>query len=175
MTIIRTRCSIFALMYSTFPTVINPWTVAHNAELIEGKFDLSLFERVISLQNKQHGDVLAKVQISKVSKDKLSVTGQLNYDLALVCQRCLEAMPEHYDFPFELIIVKYEALLESLPKGEDGIVCEESLDLIQLLEEEVLLKLPMIARHDNCVGLTTEEKLEKGGQTPFASLKDLMN
>ncbi len=162
-------------MYSTFPTVVNPWTVANNAELIEGKFDLSLFERVISLQNKQQGDVLAKVQMSKISKDKLQINGQLAYDLRLVCQRCLEEMPMHYDFAFELIIVKYEALLETLAEDEDGIVCEESLDLIQLLEDEVLLKLPMIARHDSCAGLTNEEKLEKGGQTPFASLKDLMN
>lgn len=163
-------------MTSTFPSVVNPWALARNAEVLNGKLDLSQFERVISSQNKQTGEVLATVQISKIDNGKLIVNGQLNYDLLLVCQRCLEEMPAHYDFTFELLIVKYEALLETLAEGDDGIVCEESLDLIQLLEDEILLKLPMIARHDDCAGLADEEEqLEQEVQTPFAALKDLMN
>lgn len=162
-------------MYSTFPTVINPWALAQQADLVTGKVDLSQMERVIASQNKQQGDVQVGFQITKIEKDKLLFQGQLSYDLALDCQRCLEEMPMTYQFEFELIIVKQESTLKTLTDDEDGMVCEENLDLIQLLEDEVLLRLPMIAKHDDCAGLDNEEKQEQSGQTPFASLKDLMN
>ncbi len=164
-------------MYSTFPKIVNPWTVIQKNETIHGALDLSDFERVIRSQNRQIGKVEAEIKINSLERNKLALLGHLKYHLAFSCQRCLETIEQDYDFNFQLIIVKFESLLSTLTEDEDGVVCDESLDLIQLLEDEILLRLPMIAKHDDCAGLKQEDKTEdsEGVQKPFASLKDLMN
>jgi uncharacterized protein len=73
--------------------------------------------------------------------------------LALACQRCLEAIV------FELDI---DSLLELVPEGvelsqdeleddtRDFLPVAGELDVAQLVEDEVLLALPVAPRHERC-------------------------
>lgn len=81
---------------------------------------------------------------------KLEVSGRL----ALVCQRCLGAM----EFPLQ---VENRLLLvppgqpwpedELSEDGYDAVEAEKEMALLPLIEEEVLLALPIAPRHENCL------------------------
>ncbi len=76
----------------------------------------------------------------------VKVEGPLN----LQCQRCLEALPYAVDVSNTLVIVSPGAqLAEELddPEAPDTIDADDALDVAALLEDEVLLSLPLAPRH----------------------------
>lgn len=66
----------------------------------------------------------------------------------MVCQRCLElvTLPIHSECSY--VVVKEGANTQSLPKGYDVLeLGEDPLDLLALIEEELLLALPIVPAH----------------------------
>lgn len=67
----------------------------------------------------------------------------------MTCQRCLGAMRHAVQIERALHLARNEAELErldALPDG-DAILVGETLDLVDLVEDEVLLSLPLAAMH----------------------------
>ncbi len=73
--------------------------------------------------------------------------------LSLACQRCLEAVPCDLDV---------DSLLELVPEGtelsqdeleddtRDFLPVVRELDVVELVEDEILLALPVAPRHEKC-------------------------
>jgi len=104
----------------------------------------------------------------------LKVHGQFD----LTCQRCLGAMPFTLDIDTELQVIPPGApwpdeVLEdgAVSLGADAIAANEALVLTELIEEEVLLALPIVPRHDGCA--PPERKDGKQATSPFAVLAQL--
>jgi uncharacterized protein len=72
--------------------------------------------------------------------------------LHLVCQRCLQAMTVVLDVQPVLRFVRGEALAEALDEhsDEDVLTLTPSLDLQPLIEDELILALPLVPRHPSC-------------------------
>lgn len=99
----------------------------------------------------------------------------------LTCQRCLTPYTFHIEADSTMLVAKDENTadqLESLlQEDEQGmleiIVGSKTLDVIELIEDEALLALPLSPRHDVC---PTEVKLEASTTqkktSPFAVLKE---
>lgn len=71
-------------------------------------------------------------------------------DVRLVCQRCLEPYQQHLELRNVLPIARNaEELLrwEADDPLLDALVAEERLDLAALVEDEILLSLPLAPRH----------------------------
>jgi uncharacterized protein len=102
-------------------------------------------------------------------------------ELVMRCERCLEPVTQSIksDFRFGLVSSEDEAGL--LPREFEPLLVEGSeLSLVDLLEDELLLSLPIVARHeDACSELLQKHKKDEGVQQdtyrPFAALKDLMS
>jgi len=109
------------------------------------------------------------------------VVGQLKTDLALICQRCLE----RYDIPVEVELklnwVKSEQDAKKLPLRYEPLLVESiPLKLNDVIEDELLLALPIIAMHEldecNAAKFVTNDKaaeIEKEKPNPFAVLAEL--
>ncbi|MBP8883128.1 MAG: DUF177 domain-containing protein [Pseudomonas sp.] len=66
----------------------------------------------------------------------------------MVCQRCLELVALPIRSECEYAVVRVGANTQSLPKGYDVLeVGEEPLELLGLVEEELLLALPIVPAH----------------------------
>jgi uncharacterized protein len=114
----------------------------------------------------------------------------------LECQRCLAPYEQAFNVDAIYRIVGTEAEAEEFPVDEDEvdvIVGSRQFDLIELIEEELLLSLPLVPKHDVCPevheSLTSgasgeeegggqDEADEKGGAeperpNPFAVLQGL--
>ena len=108
------------------------------------------------------------------SRDGSFLRLSVSAELVLECQRCLQAMP----YPLAV-----ETRLRLIPPGHawpedeleddsaDAIPAEEEMALLPLIEEEVLLALPIAPMHEVCASpLAGNKDLEP---SPFAVLAKL--
>jgi uncharacterized protein len=103
----------------------------------------------------------------------LEVQGQV----ALTCQRCLQAVEEPLNIQRSIRFVAHEqeALAEDLDSDEDVLALTETFDAMEWLEDECLLALPLVPVHDKCpqpLPLPNNEDAEETPH-PFAALAQL--
>jgi uncharacterized protein len=102
--------------------------------------------------------------------------------LALVCQRCMEAVDEVLDVEhtFRFVATESQAEAEDDESDEDVLALSPDFDLHALIEDELLMALPLVPRHEVCptgVRLSAQDEgfdaasAEK--PNPFAALAGL--
>ena len=72
--------------------------------------------------------------------------------LQMCCQRCLQPVAVPLDVDTQLRFVRDEALAEKLDEDseEDVLALPATLDLQALVEDELILALPLVPRHESC-------------------------
>lgn len=73
--------------------------------------------------------------------------GRIQATLNLRCERCGKPMEWPVSTTIRLYLVGSEAAAARLPDDADYVVAAESLNVLELIEEELLLALPLAARH----------------------------
>ena len=76
----------------------------------------------------------------------------VDVSLPLTCQRCLTAVnvPVQIDRSYRFVDTEAQAELEDDESLEDLLVASREFDLSALIEDEVLMDLPVVPRHDTC-------------------------
>ena len=99
--------------------------------------------------------------------------------LQLVCQRCLGALeyPLHIEVSLQLATTQAEIDANPLEAaGPERIVASREMRVRDLVEDELLLAIPLAPRHERCGG--REAQTERGSrekeQSPFADLRGLI-
>jgi uncharacterized protein len=84
--------------------------------------------------------------------DELRLHLQAHTALQLVCQRCLQPVTVVLDVQPSLRFVRGEAQAEALDEvsDEDVLALTPALDLQPLVEDELILALPLVPRHAAC-------------------------
>lgn len=131
-----------------------------SAELVDNSGDLAW-----TLQGAQHAS--GHPQLT------LSVAGEVK----LRCQRCLHPFSHALASQTVLVLARDEADADGIEAmlnddSIDVIVGSRTQDLVQLVEDEALLALPLSARHDTCPDGDTQRPDDKPA-SPFAVLKKL--
>lgn len=107
---------------------------------------------------------------------------QAQTELGMQCQRCLEPMRQALAFERSLRFVRDEATAEQLDEEleEDVLVWRKDFDLQALVEDELLMELPVAPRHEVCPSTPPMQvqthDFDAGEQekpNPFAALKAL--
>lgn len=100
--------------------------------------------------------------------------------IALQCQRCLGPVvtPVEIDDHFRFVHGEEAAEKEDVDSEEDVLAMPRSLDLHQLVEDELMLALPLVPRHDVCpaplpVPDNTDVPEDDEPVNPFAALAAL--
>ena len=72
--------------------------------------------------------------------------------LSLVCQRCLQPVGAALDFDrsFRFVADEKQAAAIDADIEEDVLVLSRNFDLVELIEDELLLALPLVPRHEIC-------------------------
>lgn len=73
-------------------------------------------------------------------------------DLSLQCQRCLAPVVQSLETERGFLFVADEATAEALDEDseEDVLVISRDFDALSLVEDELILALPLVPRHDVC-------------------------
>lgn len=104
----------------------------------------------------------------------LSVSGKVQ----LVCQRCLAPFAYDIDSSTKLMLGKDDAHADEIEEiiadeSVDVIVGSRSMDAMALIEDEALLALPQVPKHDVCPDTAQLDALKTEKKSPFAALKSL--
>jgi uncharacterized protein len=77
---------------------------------------------------------------------------QANVEVTLQCQRCLQAMqqPIAVDRWFQFVGNEDDAARLDEESEEDVLAASARFDLLELLEDELILALPIVPRHEDC-------------------------
>ncbi len=98
----------------------------------------------------------------------------------LACQRCLDVVDVRLqvDRTFRFVADEDTAAAQDDDSDEDLLVLGDDFNLHELIEDELVLALPMIARHASCPGATAAPQPDfgvavAGRPNPFAALAEL--
>jgi uncharacterized protein len=161
------------------PRLIEPRRFAHQGAVLRGVVPVAELHRLAEIGLAVDA-VQAELSFSLDEQRERIVSGQLQADLSLQCQRCLELMPVNLKCEINLALVRDEESARQLPGNYDPwIVAEEQADLYVLLEEEILLNLPYVVYHDSPCGSLVHSQVEVAEEVvsdkpnPFQVLKQL--
>jgi uncharacterized protein len=151
--------------------VIDSLEFARSGQALAGELPLSGLERLHDVLIETGGVLRYALRGDRDERNRPQLHLAIDGELRLQCQRCLEAL----DYPIAvrstlLLIPRGEQADEMLddPEAPDAIEASDELDVGQLIEDEVLLSLPLSPRHAEGACLSRTRVHEDGAEAPSA-------
>ena len=136
------------MLNGPIPPHVDPRKLADREATLEGKLELASLPRLCDPLADTAGTVQAKFHFARDEQKTVVIRSELEVEVKMVCQRCLELVALPIRSECEYAVVRVGANTQSLPKGYDVLdVGEEPLELLGLVEEELLLALPIVPAH----------------------------
>jgi uncharacterized protein len=159
---------------SRLKRISDAFAFTRDGRVLEGTLPISELERLHDLLVEVVGEVSFRLQGFKGERGEAMLQLEISGVLPLACQRCLDAVPCDLDV---------DSLLELVPEGaelsedeleddtRDFLPVERELDVAELVEDEILLALPVAPRHEKCGLPGAADAGER--INPFAALSGL--
>lgn len=132
------------------PTRLDVSRLARRAARIDGRFAVSECKRLVASLHDDTGTVTARISLHNDEAGHRVIEGTASADVQLLCQRCLEPFATGLHAEFRLAQVADDARAAALPDGLEPVICPDGmLDTRAMIEDELILVLPVVARHDD--------------------------
>ena len=133
------------------PLTLDPVRTAQKRLDYEGIYTRDLVERVAESVVSVDSDVECSMSFA-IDNQRLAVlTGDAKVSVTLECQRCGKSFPHqvYTQYCFSPIVKDEQA--EALPEAYEPIQVNEfgEIDLLALVEDEIILTLPVVPVHDS--------------------------
>lgn len=172
---------------------VDALALAHGGSAWQGEFRTRRFPRLIGVAASDVPSVQVRLQFALLD-GKPIIHGTMQGTMELICQRCMGRMQHEIDERFDLMLVESESQFDAVPESHEPWLTDSALtDVIELVEEQLLLALPLLAKHadeSECVAVAAKPKPAKqqqrapaatepdseapSAQRPFANLRDLL-
>ena len=157
------------------PATIDPVQLADRGAHLAGRLPLKAMSRLVRACLDDTGDVFVDLHFERSEDGSVRrMHGCLRAALRVTCQRCLEAMTLDVAAAPQLLLVRpgqQDSLLEQEP---DTLVVDKPLSLAEIVEDEMLLAMPMIPMHAPAQCPAVGHGLVRGGtgEIPEAAAHD---
>ena len=157
------------------PPVIDGLEFARTGSKLEGTWPVAGFAR---LRDSLYAGVGAiRYAIEGIAREQgyPALRVMIGGELQLVCQRCLGALGFPLSIAVFLELAVTQAEVDAVPVEPDGperIVAGREMRVHDLIEDELLLALPIAPRHESCQGKAAGAAREM--QSPFAGLRGIL-
>jgi uncharacterized protein len=155
---------------------IDPERIADKPHVIEGRVAVADLPRVCEIVATPEGELRYTVTARLDRQRRKGVSCIIEGFVFLTCQSSLEVFRHGVSVDDRLVLVEREAELppiEEEDEAEDYMVAEGALDILDLVEDAVLLALPMVPRKPGLEGAQEAKPPRKSGASPFAALASL--
>jgi uncharacterized protein len=155
---------------------------ASNGREISGEVLVAELERLQDLLENQQGNLTYSIRGGVDDQGIHYLDVSVNGRSQVRCQRCLEGMEYPIQLDTRLMLrdqasLDAEELLAGQPGQEqeyDSILADDHLDVLKLLEDEILLSLPIAPMHDQgACQVAGSRNLQQEESRPFAALAKL--
>ncbi len=161
-------------MVGQLADIIDPIQLVERRGFFKDKLPLNGFKRLKGSLMDDLGDAAFELLFCKQGKFA-SISGFVNANLTLKCQTCLEKIVLSVQSQINLAVVSSVDDANLLPESYEPLLLEEKgITITDIIEDELLLALPIVPKHKNCrLRLMPSRKLADGN--PFAILSQLKN
>lgn len=145
------------MLNGLIPPHVDPYKLAERETVLQGQVALASLARLCEALADTMGTVQAQFHFGYDEQHVALIRSTLEVEVKMVCQRCLGlvALPIRSECVYA--VVRKGAGTQSLPKGYDVLELDnEPLKLLDMLEDELLLALPIVPVHmpEDCQQLT---------------------
>lgn len=155
-------------------TLIDSLVFARSGASLQGGLPVASLSRVLDMLADSSGDLVYRVSGQMGPRGRPCLFLEVDGLLSVSCQRCLEGIAHALKIRslLELIGSEEELTQEEIEDdSRDFLPAQKELDVVALIEDEIILDLPVAPRHENCVLPETGGPAEK--MSPFSALKAL--
>lgn len=188
-------------IFPMLPKLVDPRRLAEQRVTYQEKIAVSMMPRVAEVVESASADFEVDLGFSRDEQHRVRVSGKIAGAVVLICQRCMQPVEVQLQQAIELQVVWTDEQSKAVAKDLDPWQINESANLHELIEDEILLAFPVVAMHrpgdceapkiagSNQVS-ASQESVEQGlveqqlaqqptqqsidRQRPFENLKDLM-
>lgn len=134
------------------PKQVTPIEWANRGATVEGNIPLSELPRLAGVIADQTGKLQVSLRFDKDIVGIRYIKGMINAEFAVLCQRCLQPFSYTLEIPVSLSPVTNEAAAKRLPESYEPlfVTADEPILLANIIEEELLLSLPLVTKHEVC-------------------------
>ena len=150
--------------------------LAHDGDSIEGEFEAAELGRLAGLSAAPVGRVRYRFQGGIDGQGRPAANLRIEGRLSLHCDLCGARLEWRLDESAGFFFVDDEAHLGALPitvEGDEPLLASHRFDLQDLVEEQVILALPISPRHPACEQRARGVEPKHGTSQPFAVLASL--
>ena len=149
---------------------------------LSGRVSLADLSKLDGILSSDKGSLIANLRFFQNKSGQRIIAGNLKAEIEVLCQRCLQPLDLLVEDDINLVLVETEEKAKGLEELYDPWICEtHKINLADLVEEQLLLALPIVCLHSdpNClekldydlqIGL---ENSDPGLQNPFRELESL--
>ena len=151
---------------------------ARAASTIERRFPVTDLSRVMAAGAQGGASIAVRLKFSLLDTRPV-IDGALEGTVSMTCQRCMQAVPVAVADELRVIVVPEDRADE--PSGYEPVVADAArLDVRWLIEDQVLLALPLVPMHEpgQCAPadapVPVDEEPESKRHKPFENLRDML-
>jgi uncharacterized protein len=176
-------------MLNRLPVDVNPFKLVEQGRCLAGVMPLQQLPRLVEVVLAGSQDVAVTLDFTRSVGGRPMIKGHIRGNVVLECQRCMQPVTIPLDVPVEVALTTFESDERPEQEGlEAWLVEDERLFIQDFVEDEILLALPLAAKHEQCEpvrklieALPSDVVLTESGQedsavitkkNPFAVLKD---
>ncbi len=165
----------------SIPAQIDPWRFTAEGGRLDGELALAALPRLTAVLEHAEGAVSVALMAGVDPQGIPFITGRLQTEIALACQRCLGSLQLPLDVAVSLGLVRDETEADCLPEAYEPLPAPEGfISVAELVENELLLALPQIPRHNDVRECEANGYRTASGKPlteqsrPFATLASLL-
>ena len=132
-------------MLLKLPEIIAPHRLIKQGTYLEGYLPLAKMQRLHPAQTT--AQVWVQLQFGTDAQHIHYAKGLALTEVVLTCQRCLSAMTLALKAPIALALIEHESQEAQIPEPYESLLISDSMSLITLIEDELILALPLVATH----------------------------
>lgn len=159
----------------SLPHRLNPRRLARERAVLEGDLSIETMERVVPLLHRPSGQVHLRLLFRNARKGRVSIKGDIQTTVEMICQYCLDPVELHIKSTLDLLVRAVDETADPADDFDELEMTGETVALVDVIEDEILLSLPTVAVHrvDCTSRLEYEIREEASGDKPFAMLAQL--
>jgi len=164
-------------MPTELPDVLNALQAADRKQTVNRLYAPASFTRLEGLLQSTDGELSMNLGFRRDRNNRVLLSGDVGGQITVQCQRCLGPVLLQLDLPLELVLAERNGSDSEAIAGRETYRCDPlKLELDALVEEEILLGMPLVAMHkdgnEDCRKIS-EQSAAGDVQQPFAELKNL--
>lgn len=115
----------------------------------EGSLAPATLHRLRGLLAADDGEIHAVIRCKLDEEGRTVLSVAVNATVSVRCQRCLEVFQRPLDAKSQLAVVSTDEQAAELPEGLEPLLAVRDIDLWAMVEDELVLAIPVYSYHDN--------------------------